>query len=251
MLRICNAGLFVPPLGLALALALAGCGAPRPRQAASPTAAGSVAASSTGKVYRLDENQSELRVLVYRAGPLAHLGHNHVMVNRSIRGSISLTEAVAAAANPSGAPAATAATAAAGSSAFSLSVPVTGFVVDDAEARREEGSEFAAEVPDDARRGTLLNMLSTSVLDADEFPLITISGVESGNMKATVVFNIAGHESKIDVPYALRVDTGHLVATGTVEMRQTALGLTPFSLMLGALQVQDAMTIKFKIVADL
>jgi hypothetical protein len=34
-----------------------------------------------------------------------------------------------------------------------------------------------------------------------------------------------------------------------VELRQTDLGLTPYSLMLGALQVQDAMTVKFKIVA--
>jgi hypothetical protein len=36
---------------------------------------------------------------------------------------------------------------------------------------------------------------------------------------------------------------------GSFELRQTALGLTPFSLMLGALQVQDAMRIKFEIVA--
>ena len=35
-----------------------------------------------GRVYRIDERQSELRILVYRAGPLARLGHNHVMVNR-------------------------------------------------------------------------------------------------------------------------------------------------------------------------
>ena len=40
-----------------------------------------------------------------------------------------------------------------------------------------------------------------------------------------------------------------LTATGTLELRQSALGLAPYSLMLGALQVQDAMTIKFKIVA--
>jgi hypothetical protein len=36
---------------------------------------------------------------------------------------------------------------------------------------------------------------------------------------------------------------------GSLELRQTALGLTPYSLMLGALQVQDAMTVKFSIVA--
>jgi hypothetical protein len=40
-----------------------------------------------------------------------------------------------------------------------------------------------------------------------------------------------------------------LSATGSLELRQSNLGLTPYSLMMGALQVQDAMTIKFKIVA--
>jgi hypothetical protein len=33
-------------------------------------------------------------------------------------------------------------------------------------------------------------------------------------------------------------------------LRQSDLGLTPFSVMLGALQVQDEMHIKFKIVAS-
>ncbi len=186
-------------------------------------------------------------MLVYRAGALARLGHNHVMVNRAIRGSVNLADAA-------GAPDAV------GTAAFSLSVPVARFEVDDAQARREEGSDFAAEVPDDARTGTLHNMLSTAVLDADEFAVITISGVNVAapqgvqdltKMTAAVAFNVAGHESKIEVPFALQIDSSHMVATGTLELRQTALGLTPYSLMLGALQVQDALTIKFKIVANL
>jgi len=40
-----------------------------------------------------------------------------------------------------------------------------------------------------------------------------------------------------------------LSASGSFELRQSALGLTPYSLMLGALQVQDAMTVKFRLVA--
>ncbi|MEP6547267.1 MAG: YceI family protein [Gammaproteobacteria bacterium] len=241
MLKICSVGILV--------LALAGCGAPRPRQAAPPAADGSASnlgSSSIGKRYRVDENQSELRILVYRAGPLARLGHNHVVINRAIRGLVTLADAA-------GAPDV------AGKSEFSLSVPVAGFVVDDAQARREEGADFAAEVPDDARTGTLHNMQSTAVLDADEFPVISISGVniaarpgaDSVTMTAAVAFSVAGHESKIDVPFALQIDSTHMVATGTVELRQTALGLTPYSLMLGALQVQDAIIIKFKILANL
>jgi hypothetical protein len=232
MFKICSVGV--------LALLLGGCGAPKLRQAAPPISTGAAPSrgSPPGRVYRVDENQSELRVLVYRAGALARFGHNHVIVNRAVRGSVSVADAAGAAASASG-------------SAFSLTVPVAGFVVDDVQARREEGSDFAAEVPDDARTGTLHNMLSTAVLDADEFPAILVSGVEVAASTAAVAFSVAGHESKIDVPFALQIDAAHLVASGTLEVRQSALGLAPYSLMLGALQVQDTMTIKFKIVADL
>jgi YceI-like domain len=224
----------------ALLVILAACGAPRPRHAEPPNpdrAAGSTNSQFGGKVYRVDEGQSELRVLVYRAGPLARFGHNHVVVNRALGGAVNLGD---------------------GAAEFRLNVPAAGFVVDDAQARREEGADFAAEVPDEAKSGTTQNMQGTAVLDAAEFPMLTINSIDasvpqgtsgSGSMITRVAVNVAGHESKIDVPVTFRIDSNRLFATGSFEVRQSALGLTPYSLMLGALQVQDAMTIKFKIVA--
>jgi hypothetical protein len=176
---------------------------------------------------------------VYRAGPLARFGHNHVIVNHAIRGMVSLADE-------------------AGESVFRLNVPVAGFVVDDPQARRDEGADFAGDIPEDAKSGTLHNMLSAALLDADAFPMITVNsvaapaapeGARDGALTATVAIDVAGHESKVDVPLTLRVDSRRLSATGTLELRQSALGLTPYSLMLGALQVQDAITIKFDIVA--
>jgi len=192
-----------------------------------------------GRVYRVDEHQSGLRILVYRAGPLARFGHNHVIVNHAIRGAVSLADA-------------------AGESVFWLKVPVAGFVVDDPQARREEGADFAGDIPDDAKSGTLHNMLSAALLNADAFPVITVNSIAgsaaqvrsgAGAWTATVAISVAGHESKVDVPLTLRVDSRRLSATGSLELRQSVLGLTPYSLMLGALQVQDAVTIKFDIVA--
>ena len=113
-------------------------------------------------------------------------------------------------------------------------------------------------MPDDARSGTLQNMLGAAVLDAAEFPSITVKSLRisaaqdaanAGGMTATVTVGVAGHESTIDVPFTLQSDAQRVSATGSMELRQTDLGLTPYSLMLGALQVQDAMTVKFKIVA--
>ena len=219
----------------ALALMLAGCAAYKGRQT-GPSIPGSspwpTELRTPGKIYRIDEAQSELRILVYRAGPLARFGHNHVVVNRSLQG---------------------AAKAAGGRSGFWLNVPVKSFVVDDAQARREEGSDFAAEVPEDAKSGTLEHMLSAAVLDADRFAEISVTGVAGapgpGPMRVTVTIRVAGHESTVEAPFTLDIDSHGLSAAGSLELHQSALGLTPYSLMLGALQVQDALTVKFKIVA--
>jgi hypothetical protein len=247
----------------ALALVLAACSAFQARHAApkSPGASQELQAPSPidqgapgGTTYRVDETQSELRILVYRAGPLARLGHNHVVVNRKLRGAVNVASAAGAAG-------------AAGAASFWLSVPSSAFDVDDARARAEEGADFAAAVPDDAKSGTLQNMLSAAVLDAAEFPAITVRSVAVASpqgaegaaatgaveatrtMVASVTIAVAGHESTIDIPFSLQLESGRLSATGTMELRQSALGLAPYSLMLGALQVQDQMTVKFRIVA--
>ena len=232
----------------ALTLVLAACGSLKPHHARPPTPNEPVLPTGQqvpGKTYRIDESRSELRILVYRAGPLARLGHNHVMVNRSLRGAVKVADAP-------------------GEPSFRLTVPVVGFVVDDVQARHEEGSDFDSEVSDEAKAGTLQNMRSAAVLDADEFAAITVASVAfsappgasvtqsmtaTESLTATVAVSVAGHDSKIRVPFTLQTDSNQLSATGTSEIRQTALGLAPYSLMLGALQVQDAMTIKFKLVA--
>jgi hypothetical protein len=225
-----------------LALLLSACGFLKVRHAApppKPEESLSRPGLPPGRAYRIDENQSELRILVYRAGPLARFGHNHVIVNRAIRGAVSLADVP-------------------GDSVFWLTVPLAGFVVDDVKARREEGAEFAGDIPDDAKSGTLHNMLSAALLNADEFPEIAVRSVAgsgardasgAGGLTATVAINVAGHESTVDVPLTLHVDSARLSATGSLELRQSALGLTPFSLMLGALQVQDQMRLKFRIIA--
>lgn len=235
----------------ALALALAACGAPRPRPPAVESTPAQTLPDQAG-AYRIDAAQSELRVLVYRAGPLARLGHNHVMVNRSLRGAVALSPSLLA-------------------SSFALVAPAAGFRVDDPEARHEEGAEFLSDISDEAQAGTLNNMLSPEVLNAAAFPDISVKSVAvqfsgsgspafgttgegaktlRGRLLVTVSLNVAGHSSTLDVPVTVLVDSGRVVATGVVEVRQSSLGLTPYSLMLGALQVQDAVTLKFRIVAS-
>jgi polyisoprenoid-binding protein YceI len=219
------------------ALLLTACGTPHSREEPNHGATGTAAQVQppTGAgAYRIDSAQSELRLLVHRAGPLARLGHNHVIVNRAMGGWVKFSGNVPAA-------------------SFSLSVPVADFVVDDARVRSEEGADFSEDVPEDAKSGTRHNMLSAALLDAEHFPTITLASVAvtqaPGTLTATLAISVAGHLSTVVVPFTLETSEGRVTASGTAALRQSAMGLTPFSVMLGALQVEDEFNVKFKLVA--
>jgi hypothetical protein len=186
--------------------------------------------------YRIDSSRSELRLLVYRAGALGNLGHNHVILNRSVNGSISVAPTL-------------------GASSFSMSAAVAAFIIDDAQARSEEGEDFPGDVPDSAKSGTWNNMTGPAVLNSVQYPVISMRSVRleelQGTLTATVAVSVAGHESTVSVPFVLKKEVYGLSASASFELRQTALGMTPFSLMLGALAVRDAMLVKLKVIAQL
>jgi hypothetical protein len=215
-----------------LGLLLIGCGVPKPRQGPAPPLPAAPAAH--GVRYRIDAAQSELRVLVYRAGVMASLGHNHVIVNRALSGWVTVAGPPSAA-------------------AFALTVPAGDFVVDDPAARRAEGADFSDPVTDDAKSGTAHNMLGPAVLDAAAHPAVTVRSLAvaetRGGFEATAAIEAAGHESHLVVPFTLDRTSGRLSATGALTVRQSTLGLTPLSIFLGALRVEDAIGLKFKIVA--
>jgi hypothetical protein len=213
----------------ALAILVASCSLP-PRLESPVT--GMPRPPSGATVYHIDAASSELRLLVYKAGTLARLGHNHVILNRQLGGWVGITASQAS---------------------FYLQIPTSGFVVDDAGARAAEGPDFASEVPDDAKAGTLNNMLSAALLDADRFPDITIQslGVQAASTdgEARVGVRVAGRTSTLVVPFTVQRSAGRLSATGVMTLRQSELGLTPFSVMLGALQVRDELLVKFTLIA--
>jgi hypothetical protein len=233
----------------AVALLLAGCaarsphGAPNgePNGAPHGLPAGGGTAPANGDVMTLqslppvslhiDPSRSEIRVLVYRAGPFARFGHNHVLVNRMLSGVLDAQH------EPN----------------LWLAVPAAGFTVDDAEARRAAGEDFPPDVPEDAKAGTRHNMLSAAVLNAATFPEITVSasGLQRGadGWTATIFFRVVGHETSRLVPFTVtRQDTALSVA-GALDIKQSELGMTPYSLMGGALQVQDGLHIEFTLTA--
>jgi polyisoprenoid-binding protein YceI len=189
-----------------------------------------------GRPYDVVPSESLLTILAFRGGALAKAGHNHVIASHDVSGTFYVPDDVLR-------------------STFELHVPVARLTIDEPALRAKEGADFPTNVPDSAKEGTRHNMLSEALLSGDQYPEFTLVSqrMQPGSMgtsvQADVQVNIRGQSHTVQVPVAYTLTNGELVASGELSIKQTDLGLTPFSAMLGALQVQDEMHIKFRIVA--
>jgi hypothetical protein len=192
------------------------------------------AAAATGaKVYHISAEQTAIRVLVRRAGRLANLGHNHVIVAEDVEGRVLRHDDLRL-------------------SSFEMTIPVASLSVDDPALRREEGEEFASEPSEADIAGTRRNMLGERVLDAARFPAIRLSGglTNTGDpFTAEIVLELKGRKILLSVPITAELGETELTASGAFELTHAQLGLTPFSVMLGAIRVADRLNVKFRIVA--
>lgn len=183
--------------------------------------------------YRIVADDSELRILVYRDGALARLGHNHVVSARDLSGTIILGQ------SPD-------------ESSFEFEFAVASLTVDDAEMRVEEGPEFSSSVDADDIDGTRRNMLGPKLLDVETHDRIGIeSSAISGefpNVLATVHVTVKGNRHKLQVPVSVNTFDGGSIAVGRVRISHEDIGLTPFRAGFGALRVADELLVKFRIV---
>ena len=239
--------LLLPALSLAM---LSGCPSP-PRAppplppaapAAAPPAVTPLPAPHVGTPYQILPQSSLLTVLVYRGGTLASAGHNHVIASHDLSGAVYIPSAVM-------------------QSSFEVHVPVGTLTVDEAELRAQQpAAEFPPDVSESAKQGTRRNMLGEALLDAQRNPEIVLqslqlepagsTAVNSGAVLAHVQSSVRGQLRTFTVPVRYRLEEkGTLEISGEFLLRQSELGLTPFSALLGALQVQDEMRVNFHIVA--
>lgn len=183
--------------------------------------------------FAVNAQASELRLLVYRDGPLARFGHNHVFIGR-VQGEIHAGDTAAG-------------------SAFRLEIPVDSFAVDPPAARAEEGEEFAAEVSEQARRGTRENMLGEEVLDVGRHPLIRIASVALAgprwNPTVTARVTLRGETRDVRFPAAVFQSGDALEVIAGFRVRQSDFGIKPFAALGGGLLVRDTMDIRIRVVA--
>lgn len=184
--------------------------------------------------YLVDPAQSDIRFLVYRAGPLARLGHNHVIVATGYSGEIAIARDFHA-------------------SRFQLDIPLAELIVDPSAARRDEGPDFAAEPDADAIAGTRANMLGPRVLNVAEFAHLRVRTLALAGPDwapdVTVRIGLHGVERDLSVPVALDMNDARLRATAVFEIRQSDFGITPLAVLGGALQVADVVRVRLRIVA--
>ena len=217
---------------------LAGCRGTSPDSTPTATVAPgprSAPLQGDAPVYRVIAAESLLQIYAYRGGSLSRLGHNHVIAARNLQGTVMV---------PSD-PLLT---------RLDVTIPVALLTVDEPALRAAAGEDFSTEVPDSARAGTRTNMLGPALLDADRHPgiglgLLSLTRV-ADRYDAEIEVTIKSQRHSVRVPLQVSQTPAQLSASGEFALKQSELGLTPFSVMLGALTVQDELRVKFSLVAQ-
>ncbi len=198
---------------------------PAPPAQVSATQDDALATLAAGpKLLQIDPQRSLIAVTVRRGGAFARFGHDHVVASHTLSGQVDLTRF-----------------------RTDFQFRLDQMTVDEAELRRIAGLDTQPAA--DAIEGTRHNML-VKVLDAEHYPLAQIHAERPApGQPLQAALTLHGVTRTLALPVVLRANGGELTVEGTLTLRQSDFGLVPYSLMGGALAVQDQMELRFSIVA--
>ncbi len=181
------------------------------------------AAARGQAVYRIEPANSLVAVMVRRAGSMARLGHDHVVASRAVQGYVAPAEGRA-----------------------DLFVPLAELTVDEPELRTEAGLDTQPTESDIA--GTRSNMLD-KVLDVQQFPfgLIRVAKNGQSDASAQVAVTLHGTTRTFSVPLQVETAGDRMRVTGSFEFNYSDFGIVPFSILGGAIQVKDELSLRFQI----
>lgn len=211
---------------LATVVLVTGCAAPpAPQGTPAPPALDETYYRDAGErgrpVYRIEPGDSLVLIRAYRGGRLAKIGHDHVISGRELRGFV----------DPE-------------TGRCDLYVAVASLAVDDPAQRAEAGFESTPSEFDIA--GTRSNMLD-KVLEAERFPFVVIH-VESVSPTALGArMSLHGVTRPLRIPAKIEQSPERLEVTGSFALKQSDFGIEPFSVLGGALTVQDQVELSFTI----
>jgi polyisoprenoid-binding protein YceI len=198
------------------------------------TATLSCVVAAQEEVYTVDASASDIHWRIYKAGTFSRFGHNHVISVADFTGTVTRADDIAA-------------------STFELVIPVESLVVDDPMLRANYGEDFSSVPTPEDIAGTHRNMLSADVLDAANHPMLVVRGkLASGSLETAtfaLTIELLGRSVEVSAPGAVEVDGDSLVASGEFRVTHADLGMSPFSVMLGALAVAEPLDISYRIEA--
>jgi polyisoprenoid-binding protein YceI len=97
-------------------------------------------------------------------------------------------------------------------------------------------------------------MLKPEVLDGEHYAEVKLRSAKVGGTleapQVTAHITIKDASRDVEVPVTIAVEGAKLSASGEFDVLQSDFGIKPFSVALGALEVQDRLHIKFKIAAE-
>jgi hypothetical protein len=128
-----------------------------------------------------------------------------------------------------------------------LVIPLDSLTVDDVSLRAEAGLDPV--LPQQAIEGTRRNMLD-KVLESARYPLahVRISRDATQAHLLHIALSIHGVTRNMDVPARItRQGNDGVLAEGRISFRQSEFGIVPFSVLGGALQVEDRVDLRFHI----
>lgn len=176
-------------------------------------------------VFRVDPARSLVVIEVRRGASLAQFGHDHVIASHDVAGYIAPDEGCA-----------------------DLDVPLDALVVDEPALRAEAGFDTEPTPTDIA--GTRSNMLD-KVLEATRYPYALIAVNDSmaaaGARQLKVAVTLHGATQFGDATTQSVTTQEKVFVRGTMAMDQSKFGIAPFSVLGGAIAVQDRMNITFRI----
>jgi polyisoprenoid-binding protein YceI len=221
---------------LAGVLALSACRTPPPPPPPPPPAVPPAPVIVPERIdhYRVDDQASQVLILVYRDGRMARLGHNHVLRVRQLSGEVVVPKDIT-------------------NTTFALQFPVAALSIDETALRAEQGEDFKATIDPASIEGTRDHMLGDKLLDATHFPVIRLqSGPltnDGDHWTATLSITVRDHVAAVVVPVSLTLDPESLTASGEFDLTHSQLGLTPYSVGLGAIRVAETMHVRFRVLA--
>ncbi|EHN66215.1 YceI family protein [Comamonas testosteroni] len=198
---------------------------PTARPADFPAAFYADAAARGQSVLQIDSSHSLVSITVRRAGALARLGHDHVIASHELQGYVAPQLGRA-----------------------DLYVALDRLSVDEPALRAKAALDTQPSAADiEATRANMLSkLLQTSV---HPFALIQAhaSPQADGDVLLALELTLHGVTRSLSAPARIRKTPGELHISGSLSIDQSSFGITPLSILGGAIQVRDRLELNFEV----